>query len=112
MKKTQSKVLICLIAIVFVVASTIFCCDTFGIRSATISALKYKLNIFHTDKNVDEQIVGDVRVEILDNRNICVIGTYSEFLQNRFEIECKDFLKASIALLQTSKIGLAMFFTT
>lgn len=93
MKKTQSKILICLIAIVFVVASTIFCCDTFGIRSATISALKYKLNIFHTDKSVDEQIVGDVRVEILDNRNICVIGTYSEFLQNRFEIECKDFLK-------------------
>ena len=85
MKKTQSKIFICLMTTLFVVASAVFCCDTFGIRSATISALKYKLNIFHTDKNVDEQIVGDVRVEILDNRNICVIGTYSEFLQNRFE---------------------------
>ena len=93
MQKNKSKTFILLTIIAIIFLGTIVFYDVFGIRSATISVVQYKLDLFHTDKKVEEKIVGDVRVEILDNCNICVVGTYSEFLQKRFEFECKDFLK-------------------
>ena len=82
-----------LVIITMIAISIVTFSDFKGIRSAAVSAIQYKFNVFHADENIQEQIAGDVRVEILDSRNICVVGTYSEFLQNRFKVECKDFLK-------------------
>lgn len=39
-------------------------------------------------------IGGKIRVEILDSKNICVIGSYADFLRSRFEIECDSFLES------------------
>lgn len=93
MQNYRLKFYIFWVITVIITISTIFFYDFLGIRSVAISAIKYKLGVLHLDKEVGERIVGNVRIEILDNRNICVIGTYSDFLQKRFEIECKGFLK-------------------
>ena len=39
-------------------------------------------------------IRGKIRVEILDSKNICVMGSYADFLRSRFETECKNFLES------------------
>ncbi len=42
---------------------------------------------------ISTPIVGDLRVEIIDQSTICLVGTYSKFLHERFEDECTAMLK-------------------
>ena len=79
---------------ILIIGLTFFCGKYIIALPTTISSIiKFKLNNFKPKNIIDTSIHGDVRVEILDNKNICVIGTYASFLQSRFEVECSDFLK-------------------
>ena len=76
-----------------------FLCDThifekiISLPSTILSAIKFKLNDFKPTQNIDVAINGNVRVEILDDKNICVVGTYADFMQERFQTECASFLR-------------------
>ncbi|MBE6411389.1 MAG: hypothetical protein E7036_02415 [Opitutales bacterium] len=74
-------------------------CDTrivekiISLPSTISSAIKFKLNDFKPTEKIDVAINGNIRVEILDDKNICVVGTYADFLQSRFQAECGSFLR-------------------
>lgn len=78
-----------LILAIFVLIVVIFCVHFFIIKNndsiSLQSVVKFALNKFKPEEKEDVEIRGNVRVEILDNRNICVIGTYADFLQTRFK---------------------------
>lgn len=61
--------------------------------AAINSAVKFKLKNFKPDSKIDVPIIGDLKVEILDERTICVVGAYDDFLKERFAKECHSFLK-------------------
>ncbi|MBQ6533961.1 MAG: glycoside hydrolase family 9 protein [Opitutales bacterium] len=57
------------------------------------AAASYKLGSFHASADEPREIKGDVRVEVLDARNICLVGAYADFLRKVFAAEGGDFLK-------------------
>lgn len=61
--------------------------------SAIKSAVSFKLDFFKPSPEISVPISGDVRVEILDDKTVCVVGNYDEFLRSRFSAECGDFLR-------------------
>lgn len=97
--KILKKICSTILTILIVIVGVAFLCDNHlaekitSLPSAITSLTKFKLNNFKPNQITEASIHGDVRVEILDNKNICVIGTYAKFLQTRFEEECSDFLK-------------------
>ncbi len=61
--------------------------------AAAVSAAKFMSGMFKPNPEIDVPIIGDLRAEILNERTICLVGSYEKFLQKRFPEECGGFLK-------------------
>lgn len=60
---------------------------------AAVSVIKYTTDSFHPDEEIEVPIRGDLRVEVIDERTICLVGNYARFLKTRFEEECGGFMR-------------------
>ncbi len=87
-----------------------------GVRdavSAAITAVKYESGSFKPDPKITVPIRGFLKVEIIDNQTICLIGDYTDFLTERFVEECGGFMKGIVS--QTANIpvwSVNMFYNT
>ena len=60
-----------------------------------VAALKRRPENFSPSPEINVEIRGDMRVEVIDEKTICVVGSYEKFLKERFSAECGDFLKSA-----------------
>lgn len=81
--------------------------------SAAITAVKYESGSFKPDPKNTVPIRGFLKVEIIDNQTICLIGDYTDFLTERFIEECGGFMKGIVS--QTANVpvwSVNMFYNT
>ncbi len=87
-----------------------------GVRDAVraaVTAVKYESGSFKPDPKITDPIRGFLKVEIIDNQTICLIGDYTDFLTERFIQECGGFMKGIVS--QTANIpawSVNMFYNT
>lgn len=61
--------------------------------SAAVSAVKYESGTFKPDQKIKTSIRGFLKIEVIDNQTICLIGDYTDFLTGRFVEECGGFMR-------------------
>ena len=105
--KFQKLLLLSVSACCMIVASGFALYSVCG-RSGVLSLYGYMANCarffsgkYRPNAENPAPIRGKIRVEILDPKNICVMGSYTDFLRSRFETECKNFLESP----DNAKIG-------